>query len=193
MTSHAAVVARGMGKTCVVGAKELDVDPAAGRFRVNGRAVKRGQVITVDGTTGRVILGAAKLVTPKAGKEFHRLMAWADAKRRMRVRANADIPADARRAREFGAEGIGLCRTEHMFFEGDRITLMREMIVAADEAGRRKALAKLLPIQLRDFEGPTRCSAIAAAASASPTPRSPRCRRRRSSKPPAMSRAAARR
>src|SRR2546426_6574083 len=153
MTSHAAGVARGMGKTCVVGAKELDVDPAAGRFRVNGRAVKRGQVITVDGTTGRVILGAAKLVTPKAGKEYARLMSWADAKRRMRVRANADIPADARRAREFGAEGIGLCRTEHMFFEGDRITLMREMIVASDEAGRRKALAKLLPIQRRDFEG----------------------------------------
>src|SRR6266496_2447157 len=153
MTSHAAVVARGMGKTCVVGAKELDVDPSAGRFRVNGRAVKRGQVITVDGTTGRVILGAAKLVTPKAGKEFDRLMSWADAKRRMRVRANADIPADARRAREFGAEGIGLCRTEHMFFEGDRITLMREMILASDEAGRRKALAKLLPIQRGDFEG----------------------------------------
>jgi len=153
MTSHAAVVARGMGKTCVVGAKELDVDPAAGKFRVNGRAVKRGQIITVDGTTGRVILGAAKLVTPKVGKEFDRLMAWADAKRRLRVRANADIPADARRAREFGAEGIGLCRTEHMFFEGDRITLMREMIVAADEAGRRKALAQLLPIQRRDFEG----------------------------------------
>src|SRR5437667_2930952 len=153
MTSHAAVVARGMGKTCVVGAKELDVDPSAGRFRVNGRAVKRGQVITVDGTTGRVILGASKIVTPKAGKEFDRLMSWADAKRRMRVRANADIPADARRAREFGAEGIGLCRTEHMFFEGDRITLMREMIVATDETGRRKALAKLLPIQRRDFEG----------------------------------------
>src|SRR6266576_1858282 len=153
MTSHAAVVARGMGKTCVVGAKELDVDPAAGKFRVNGRVVKRGQIITVDGTTGRVILGAAKLVAPKVGKEFDRLMAWADAKRRLRVRANADIPADARRAREFGAEGIGLCRTEHMFFEGDRITLMREMIVAADEAGRRKALAKLLPIQRRDFEG----------------------------------------
>src|SRR5712664_3495788 len=153
MTSHAAVVARGMGKTCVVGAKELDVDPAAGRFRVNGRAVKRGQVITVDGTTGRVILGSAKLVTPKVGKEFDKLMEWADARRRMRVRANADIPADARRAREFGAEGIGLCRTEHMFFEGDRITLMREMIVAADEAGRRKALAKLLPIQRADFEG----------------------------------------
>jgi len=153
MTSHAAVVARGMGKTCVVGAKDLDVDPAAGRFRVNGRSVKRGQVITVDGTTGRVILGAAKLVAPKVGKEFDKLMSWADARRRLRVRANADIPADARRAREFGAEGIGLCRTEHMFFEGDRITLMREMIVASDEAGRRRALAKLLPIQRRDFEG----------------------------------------
>jgi len=153
MTSHAAVVARGMGKTCVVGAKELDVDPAAGRFRVNGRAVKKGQVITVDGSTGRVILGTAKLVTPKIGKEFEKLIGWADARRRLRVRANADIPADARRAREFGAEGIGLCRTEHMFFEGDRITLMREMIVAADEAGRRKALAKLLPIQRGDFEG----------------------------------------
>src|SRR5262245_31719420 len=152
MTSHAAVVARGMGKTCDVGAKELDVDPAAGRFRVNGRAVKRGQIITVDGTTGRVILGAAKLVTPKVGKEFDRLMAWADKRRRLRVWANVDILADARRAREFGAEGIGLCWTEHMFFEGDRITLMREMIVAADEAGRRKALAKLLSIQRSDFE-----------------------------------------
>jgi pyruvate,orthophosphate dikinase len=153
MTSHAAVVARGMGKTCVVGAQQLDVDPAAGRFRVNGRTVKRGQVITVDGTTGRVLLGAVKLVTPKIGKEFTTLMTWADARRRLRVRANADIPADARRAREFGAEGVGLCRTEHMFFEGDRITLMREMIVASDETGRRRALAKLLPIQRSDFEG----------------------------------------
>jgi pyruvate, orthophosphate dikinase len=153
MTSHAAVVARGMGKTCVVGAQELDVQPAAGRFRVNGRAVKRGQVITVDGTTGRVLLGAVKLVTPKVGKDYETLMRWADARRRLRVRANADIPVDAKRARQFGAEGIGLCRTEHMFFECDRITLMREMIVAADEAGRRKALARLLPIQRRDFEG----------------------------------------
>src|SRR3989454_389566 len=129
------------------------VDPAAGRFRVNGRAVKRGQIITVDGTTGRVLLGAVKLVTPKVGKDYETLMAWADARRRLRVRANADIPTDAKRAREFGAEGVGLCRTEHMFFEGDRITLMREMIVAPDEAGRRRALAKLLPIQRRDFEG----------------------------------------
>ena len=153
MTSHAAVVARGMGKTCVVGAKDLDVDPAAGRFRVNGRTVKRGQVITVDGTTGRVILGAAKVVLPKVGAHFAKLMSWADARRRLRVRANADTPADARRAREFGAEGVGLCRTEHMFFEGNRITAMREMIVAPDEQGRRAALAKLLPMQREDFEG----------------------------------------
>ncbi len=153
MTSHAAVVARGMGKTCVVGAKDLEVDPAAGRFKVNGRAVKRGQVITVDGTTGRVILGAAKVVLPKVGAHFAKLMSWADARRRLRVRANADTPTDARRAREFGAEGVGLCRTEHMFFEGDRITAMREMIVAPDEPGRRSALAKLLPMQRDDFEG----------------------------------------
>jgi len=153
MTSHAAVVARGMGKTCVVGAKDIEVDPQAGRLRANGRVVKRGQVITVDGTTGRVILGAAKLVEPKVGVHYNKLMAWADERRRLRVRANADTPADAQRAREFGAEGIGLCRTEHMFFEGDRITAMREMIVAADEPGRRTALAKLLPMQRADFEG----------------------------------------
>src|SRR5881394_886321 len=153
MTSHAAVVARGMGKTCVVGATDIEVDPHAGRLRANGRVVKKGQVITVDGTTGRVILGAAKLVEPKVGAHYGKLMAWADERRRLRVRANADIPADAQRAREFGAEGIGLCRTEHMFFEGDRITAMREMIVAPDEPGRRTALAKLLPMQRADFEG----------------------------------------
>jgi pyruvate, orthophosphate dikinase len=153
MTSHAAIVARGMGKTCVVGATGIEVEPHAGRFRANGRVVKRGQVITVDGTTGRVLLGAAKLVEPKVGEHYAKLMAWADQRRRLRVRANADTPADARRAREFGAEGIGLCRTEHMFFEGDRITAMREMIVAPDEAGRRRALAKLLPMQRGDFEG----------------------------------------
>src|SRR5437870_1677205 len=153
MTSHAAVVARGMGKTCVVGAKDIEVDPHAGRFRANGRVVKKGQRITVDGTTGRVILGAAKLVEPKVGAHYARLMGWVDERRRLRVRANADTPQDARRAREFGAEGIGLCRTEHMFFEGDRITAMRQMIVAPDEAGRRLALAKLLPMQRGDFEG----------------------------------------
>src|SRR3989441_127945 len=152
MTSHAAVVARGMGKTCVVGAKDIEVDPAAGRLRANGRVVKWGQLITVDGTTGRVLLGAVKLVEPKLGSHYGKLMAWADEHRRLRVRANADTPADAKRAREFGAEGIGLCRTEHMFFEGDRITAMREMIVAPDEAGRRRALHKLLPMQREGFQ-----------------------------------------
>ncbi|MGH7674419.1 MAG: pyruvate, phosphate dikinase [Gemmatimonadales bacterium] len=153
MTSHAAIVARGMGKTCIVGAKDIEVEPTAGRFRANGRVVKRGQIITLDGTTGRVLLGAARLVQPKVGRHYDRLMAWADARRRLRVRANADTPADARRARDLGAEGIGLCRTEHMFFEGDRLTAMREMILAPDEAGRRQALAKLLPMQRGDFEG----------------------------------------
>ena len=157
MTSHAAIVARGMGKTCVVGAKDIEVDPRAGggggQFRANGRVVKKGQVITVDGTTGRVLLGAVKLVEPKLGAHYTTLMAWADQRRRLRVRANADTPVDAARARQLGAEGIGLCRTEHMFFEGDRITAMREMIVAPDEAGRRRALAKLLPMQRADFEG----------------------------------------
>src|SRR2546422_3770850 len=122
-------------------------------LHVNGRVVKWGQLITVDGTTGRVLLGAVKLVEPKLGSHYTKLMAWADEHRRLRVRANADTPADAKRAREFGAEGIGLCRTEHMFFEGDRITAMREMIVAPDEAGRRRALEKLLPMQREDFEG----------------------------------------
>ena len=153
MTSHAAIVARGMGKTCVVGATDIEVDAAGGRFRANGRVVKRGQVLTVDGTTGRVIWGTAKLVEPKAGEHYAKLMAWADARRRLRVRANADTPGDARRARELGAEGIGLCRTEHMFFEGERITAMREMIVAPDETERRRALAQLLPMQRSDFAG----------------------------------------
>jgi pyruvate,orthophosphate dikinase len=153
MTSHAAIVARGMGKTCVVGAQELDVDPRAGLFRANGRVVKRGERITVDGLTGRVILGEARVIAPKLGRHYEQLMAWADERRRLRVRANADTPADAQQARQFGAEGIGLCRTEHMFFQGDRIVAMREMIVATDEAGRRQALAKLLPMQRADFEG----------------------------------------
>ena len=153
MTSHAAIVARGMGKTCVVGAQEIEVDAALGRFRANGRVVKQGELITVDGTSGHVILGAAPLVRPKIGTHYARLMRWADERRRLGVRANADTPPDARKARELGAEGIGLCRTEHMFFEGDRITAMREMIVAPDEAGRRRALAKLLPMQRDDFVG----------------------------------------
>src|SRR2546429_2441263 len=146
MTSHAAVVARGMGKTCVVGATDIQVDPQAGRMRANGRVVKQGQVITLDGTQGRVILGAAKLVEPKVGVHYTKLMAWADERRRLRGRANAGSPADAQRARGFGGEGVGPWRTGHMFFEGDRITAMRAMIVAPDEPGRRTAPAKLLPM-----------------------------------------------
>src|SRR5690242_1518693 len=153
MTSHAAVVARGMGKTCVVGAKDIEVDPAAGRFRANGRVVKKGQVITIDGTSGRVILGAAKVVLPKIGAQYEKLMSWADARRRLRVRTNADTPADARRAREFGAEGIGLCRTEHMFMASDRQPKMRAMIMADTQEDRRIALDALLPLQQKDFEG----------------------------------------
>jgi pyruvate,orthophosphate dikinase len=153
MTSHAAVVARGMGKCCVVGCKDLDVDESAGVVRVDGRVLREGEWITVDGSTGRVILGQVPLVPPGFGEQFERLMGWADELRVLRVRTNADTPADARRAREYGAEGIGLCRTEHMFFEGDRIRAMREMIVATDLEGRRRALLKLLPMQRDDFVG----------------------------------------
>ncbi len=153
MTSHAAVVARGMGKCCVAGAKDLDVDETARSFNVNGRTVREGDWITVDGSAGRVILGRAVLVEPAPSEEFAELMAWADSFRMLRVRTNADTPHDAHRAREFGAEGIGLCRTEHMFFEGDRLQPMREMIVATDLEGRRRALQKLLPMQRNDFCG----------------------------------------
>jgi pyruvate,orthophosphate dikinase len=151
MTSHAAVVARGMGKCCVAGAKDLEVDEAGRCFRANGNVVREGEWITLDGSSGRVILGQARLVAPTPGEEFQELMRWADETRLLRVRTNADTPQDARRAREFGAEGIGLCRTEHMFFEGDRLQAMREMIVAPDLEGRRRALLKLLPMQRRDF------------------------------------------
>jgi len=153
MTSHAAVVARGMGKPCVAGAKALDVIEADARFSVDGRAVSEGEWLTLDGSTGRVIAGKTPLVEPKLGDDYQQLMSWADDVRRLRVRTNADTPHDAQRAREFGAEGIGLCRTEHMFFEGDRISAMREMILAQDTAGRRKALEKLLPMQREDFLG----------------------------------------
>jgi pyruvate,orthophosphate dikinase len=151
MTSHAAVVARGMGKCCVAGAKDLEVDEAGRCFRANGTVVREGEWITLDGSSGRVILGQARLMAPTPGEEFQELMRWADETRLLRVRTNADTPQDARRAREFGAEGIGLCRTEHMFFEGDRLQAMREMIVAPDLEGRRRALLKLLPMQRRDF------------------------------------------
>ncbi len=153
MTSHAAVVARGMGKSCVAGAKELDVDEGNRLFHVNGNTVREGDWITVDGTGGRVALGRARLVEPTPSEHFRQLMAWADEVRMLRVRTNADTPADAARAREFGAEGIGLCRTEHMFFDGDRLEIMREMIVASDLEGRCRALDRLLPIQRQDFTG----------------------------------------
>jgi pyruvate,orthophosphate dikinase len=153
MTSHAAVVARGMGKPCVAGAHQLDVVEDALAFSVDGRRIQEGDWITVDGSTGRVFAGRAKLVAPELSGHFSRLMGWADGMRHLRVRVNADTPADAHRGRDFGAEGIGLCRTEHMFFEGDRIGAMREMILASDAEGRQKALAKLLPMQRTDFEG----------------------------------------
>lgn len=151
MTSHAAVVARGMGKPCVSGAGMLRVDYAAQTMVAGGVTLKKGDFITIDGTTGQVLHGAVKMLEPELSGEFGTLMGWADRVRRMKVRANAETPLDARTARSFGAEGIGLCRTEHMFFEGDRIVAMREMILADDEKGRRAALAKLLPMQRADF------------------------------------------
>jgi pyruvate,orthophosphate dikinase len=152
MTSHAAVVARGMGKPCVAGAQGLEVNEKAHEFSVDGRKVVQGDWITVDGSSGKVYAGKATLKPPELSGNFTRLMRWADRLRHLRVRVNADTPADAHRGRDFGAEGIGLCRTEHMFFEGDRLIAMREMIMAQDTEGRKKALAKLLPMQRGDFE-----------------------------------------
>ncbi len=152
MTSHAAVVARGMGTPCVAAAQHLEVREADRVMRVNGRQLAEGDWVTVDGSTGKVYAGQAALVQPEMSGHFQQLMQWADELRHIRVRVNADTPADAHRGRDFGAEGIGLCRTEHMFFEGERLTAMREMIVAQDAEGRQKALNKLLPMQRGDFE-----------------------------------------
>jgi pyruvate, orthophosphate dikinase len=152
MTSHAAVVARGMGKPCVAGAQSLAVDEKGNRFSVNGRSIGQGEWITVDGSSGKVFAGQAALIAPELSGNFNRVMGWADRIMQLRVRVNADTPADAHRGRDFGAEGIGLCRTEHMFFTDDRLVAMREMIVAQDTAGRQRALAKLLPMQRGDFE-----------------------------------------
>jgi len=151
MTSHAAVVARGMGKPCVSGAGSLRVDYRNGIMLAAGQTFKKGDVITVDGGNGQVLKGKVAMLQPELSGDFGKLMEWADKTRRMKVRANAETPADARTARSFGAEGIGLCRTEHMFFEGERIIAMREMILADKEDGRRAALAKLLPMQRSDF------------------------------------------
>jgi pyruvate, orthophosphate dikinase len=152
MTSHAAVVARGMGKPCVAAAQSLQVDEKSNRFSVNGRSISEGDWITVDGSTGKVFAGQAGLIEPELSGNFNRVMRWSDRIMQLRVRVNADTPADAHRGRDFGAEGIGLCRTEHMFFTDDRLVAMREMIVAQDSAGRERALAKLLPMQRGDFE-----------------------------------------
>ena len=151
MTSHAAVVARGMGRPCVSGAGEILIDDKAREFRVRGRAFKAGEIITIDGSKGEVLAGAVKMIEPELSGDFATLMAWADKIRRLKVRANAETPLDAKTARQFGAEGIGLCRTEHMFFDEDRIAAVREMILADDEKGRRAALAKILPMQRADF------------------------------------------
>jgi pyruvate,orthophosphate dikinase len=151
MTSHAAVVARGMGRPCVSGAGTISIDAKAGVMRVGGREIKDGDIITIDGSTGEVMMGEVPTVQPELAGDFGTLMVWADGVRRLKVRANAETPLDAKVAREFGAEGIGLCRTEHMFFDAARITAVRQMILAEDEAGRRVALDKLLPEQRSDF------------------------------------------
>ena len=151
MTSHAAVVARGMGRPCVSGAGEIHIDEKAGTFTARGRVFKAGEVITIDGSKGEVLDGAVPMIEPELTGDFQTLMAWADKERRLRVRANAETPLDAKTARGFGAEGIGLCRTEHMFFDDARIAAVREMILADDEAGRRAALAKIAPFQKSDF------------------------------------------
>ncbi|MEO0785973.1 MAG: pyruvate, phosphate dikinase, partial [Pseudomonadota bacterium] len=151
MTSHAAVVARGMGRPCVCGAGNMQIDGEAGVFRVAGREVRKGDIITVDGAAGEVLMGAVKMRQPDLSGDFAKLMEWADKARVLKVRTNAETPADTQVAVDFGAEGIGLCRTEHMFFDADRIPVVRAMILAENEAGRRDALAKLLPFQRSDF------------------------------------------
>jgi pyruvate, orthophosphate dikinase len=153
MTSHAAVVARGMGKPCVAGCEALSLDAAAKTASLNGQKLNEGDVITIDGGTGEVIIGEVPLIAPEINEDFETVLGWADDVRRLKVRANADTPDDAAKAREFGAQGIGLCRTEHMFMAEDRLPVVREMIMASDEDERRAALDKLLPHQQADFEG----------------------------------------
>ncbi len=153
MTSHAAVVARGWGKCCVAGAGTIRIDERKRQISVTGTSYSHGDTLSIDGSTGEVFVGQLATCVPKLSSDFNRVMGWADRYRRLRVRTNADTPGDAKRAREFGAEGIGLCRTEHMFFEGDRIIAMRQMILAEAKPDREKALKKLLPFQRRDFEG----------------------------------------
>ena len=153
MTSHAAVVARGMGKPCVAGCEDLSIDAQGKTATLGDTGVVEGDVITIDGGTGNVIIGAVDLVPPQINEDFGTVLEWADGLRRLKVRANADTPEDAAKAREFGAQGIGLCRTEHMFMAEGRLLIVREMIMASDERSRRQALDKLLPLQQSDFEG----------------------------------------
>ncbi|OGW27536.1 MAG: pyruvate, phosphate dikinase [Nitrospirae bacterium GWC2_57_13] len=153
MTSHAAVVARGMGKPCVAGCESIRVDVKAKKFSVDKTTVKEGDWVTIDGGTGRVILGKVPTKDPVVSGDFGTLMQWADEVRTLKVRANADVPRDAKMARQFGAEGIGLCRTEHMFFESERLPIVQQMILADSTEAREKALAKLLPMQRSDFKG----------------------------------------
>src|SRR5439155_13446614 len=152
MTSHAAVFARGMGKPCVAGCDGLTLDVERKTASLNGRELHEGDVLTIDGGTGRVIVGEVPLVPPQINEDFQTVLGWADDLRRLKVRANADTPEDAAKAREFGAQGIGLCRTEHMFMADERLPVVREMILADSEEGRRDALDKLLPMQQGDFE-----------------------------------------
>ena len=153
MTSHAAVVARGWGRCCVAGAGDVQIDEAGRRIKVAGKTYRHNDIISIDGATGEVMAGEVATREPSLSDDFNKVMRWSDKYRTLRIRTNADTPEDARRARDFGAQGIGLCRTEHMFFEGERITAMREMILADSEADRRAALKKLLPFQRRDFLG----------------------------------------
>jgi pyruvate,orthophosphate dikinase len=153
MTSHAAVVARGMGKPCVCGCESIKIDLEAGKFTVGNQAVKAGDVITMDGSTGKVMLGEVPMIEPTLSNEFEVLLSWANQTKKLAVRANADTPEDAAKAREFGAEGIGLCRTEHMFMAQERLPIVQEMILSENLADREAALAKLLPIQRKDFYG----------------------------------------
>jgi pyruvate,orthophosphate dikinase len=153
MTSHAAVVARGMGKPCVASAEGVTIDEAAKTATIGGTTVREGDAISIDGGTGRVFIGEVELVAPQINEDFETVLTWADDFRRLKVRANADTPEDAAKAREFGAQGIGLCRTEHMFFGEERLPVVQEMIMADDVSGRQVALDRLLPMQQADFEG----------------------------------------
>ena len=151
MTSHAAVVARGMGRPCVSGSSEIEIDYKNKNFKVKDQTIKEGELITIDGTTGRVILGEVDTIKPEISGDFLKIMNWSDKYRKLKIRTNSETPLDTKTARDFGAEGIGLCRTEHMFFDEDRILSVREMILSRSKEDRDKALSKLLPFQKNDF------------------------------------------